>query len=146
MGQIILLTLVGLGATAFTTAWLYRIDEVITAQGRLVPRRGGVEVKGPISGQLADVVVENGDLVEKGDLLLRYDVLAAKDQEVTLTRQLKLEEKRLEDQLRSNSQRQETLKRNIGLREKSLNASSHLKRLGRLARCKSFKKPIGLKA
>ena len=45
-GQIILLTLVGLGATAFTTAWLYRIDEVITAQGRLVPRRGG-EVKVP---------------------------------------------------------------------------------------------------
>jgi HlyD family secretion protein len=46
-GQIFLLSLVGLGATAFATAWFYRIDEVITVQGRLVPQRGGVEVKSP---------------------------------------------------------------------------------------------------
>ena len=46
-GQIILLSLVGLGATAFATAWFYRLDEVITVQGRLVPRQGGVEA--PIS-------------------------------------------------------------------------------------------------
>ena len=39
-GQIILLSLVGLGATAFATAWFYRLDEVITVQGRLVPRQG----------------------------------------------------------------------------------------------------------
>ena len=38
-GQIFLLSLVGLGATAFTTAWFYRIDEVITVQGRLVPQK-----------------------------------------------------------------------------------------------------------
>ena len=80
----------------------------------------------------ADVVVENGDL-GKGDLLLRYDVLAAKDQEVTLTRQLKLEEKRLEDQLRSNSQRQETLKRNIGLREKILKRLEPLEEAGAIS-------------
>ena len=77
--------------------------------------------------------MENGDLVEKGDLLLRYDVLAAKDQEVTLTRQLKLEEKRLEDQLRSNSQRQETLKRNIGLREKILKRLEPLEEAGAIS-------------
>ena len=119
-GQIFLLSLVGLGATAFTTAWLYRIDEVITVQGRLVPQKGGVEVKSPISGQLSKVMVGNGEQVTKGDLLLRYDVLAAKNQEVTLTRQLKLEEDRIEDQLRSNAQRQETSKRNIKLTEEIL--------------------------
>ena len=43
-GQIFLLSLVGLGATAFATAWFYRIDEVIT-KARLVPQQGGVEVK-----------------------------------------------------------------------------------------------------
>ena len=104
-GQIFLLSLVGLGATAFTTAWFYRIDEVITVQGRLVPQKGGVEVKSPISGQLSKVMVGNGEQVTKGDLLLRYDVLAARNQEVTLTRQLKLEEDRIEDQLRSNAWR-----------------------------------------
>ena len=119
-GQIFLLSLVGLGATAFTTAWFYRIDEVITVQGRLVPQKGGVEVKSPLSGQLAQVIVGNGDQVAKNDELLRYDVLAARDQEVTLTRQLKLEEERIEDQLRSNDQRQETLQRNIKLTEQIL--------------------------
>ena len=119
-GQIFLLSLVGLGATAFTTAWFYRIDEVITVQGRLVPQKGGVEVKSPVSGQLSELVVSNGAQVVKGDELLRYDVLAARDQEVTLTRQLKLEEERIEDQLRSNDQRQETLQRNIKLTKQIL--------------------------
>ena len=39
---------------------------------------------------------------------------------MTLTRQLKLEEDRIEDQLRSNAQRQETSKRNIKLTEEIL--------------------------
>ena len=119
-GQIFLLSLVGLGATAFTTAWFYRIDEVITVQGRLVPHKGGVEVKSPVGGQLSQLMVSNGAQVVKGDELLSYDVLAAKDQEVTLTRQLELEEERIEDQLRSNDQRQATLQRNIKLTEQIL--------------------------
>ena len=119
-GQIFLLSLVGLGATAFTTAWFYRIDEVITVQGRLVPQKGGVEVKSPVSGQLSELIVSNGAQVVKGDQLLRYDVLAAKGQERTLTRQLELEEERIEDQLRSNAQRQATLQRNIKLTEQIL--------------------------
>ena len=119
-GQIFLLSLVGLGATAFTTAWFYRIDEVITVQGRLVPQKGGVEVKSPVSGQLSELIVSNGAQVVKGDQLLRYDVLAAKGQERTLTRQLELEGERIEDQLRSNAQRQTTLQRNIKLTEQIL--------------------------
>lgn len=119
-GQIFLLSLVGLGATAFTTAWFYRIDEVITVQGRLVPQKGGVEVKSPVSGQLSELIVSNGAQVVKGDQLLRYDVLAAKGQERTLTRQLELEGERIEDQLRSNAQRQKTLQRNIALTEEIL--------------------------
>ena len=132
-GQIFLLSLVGLGATAFTTAWFYRIDEVITVQGRLVPQKGGVEVKSPISGQLAKVIVGNGDQVSKDDVLLRYDVLGAKDQEVTLTRQLKLEKERIEDQLRSNDQRQTTLQRNIKLTEQILERLKPLESAGAIS-------------
>ena len=116
-GQILLLSLVGLGATAFATAWFYRLDEVITVQGRLVPSKGGVEVKSPTAGRLAEMLVTNGEEVRKGQLLLRFDVLEAKAQEGTLVRQLELEKDRLEDQLRSNEQRQETLSRNIQLTE-----------------------------
>ena len=120
-GQIFLLSLVGLGATAIATAWLYRIDEVITVQGRLVPQSGGVEIKSPIGGQLADVLVSNGDQVKEGQSLVRYDVRGAKEQVATLSRQLALEKDRLEDQLKSNAKRQETLQRNINLTERILN-------------------------
>ena len=65
MGTDLLLSLVGLGATAFATAWFYRIDEVITVKGRLVPQQGGVEVKSPVNGQLNEVLVKSGDQVKR---------------------------------------------------------------------------------
>ena len=132
-GQIFLLSLVGLGATVFATAWLYRIDEVITVKGRLVPQRGGVEVKSPVSGQLDKVLAKSGQQVKKGEVLLRFDVKAAKAQEKTLGQQLKLEEKRLTDQLISNNQRQETLKRTINLTERILNKLTPLERDGAIS-------------
>ena len=51
-GQLLLLSLVGVGATAFATAWFYRLDEVVTVNGRLVPSKGGVAVKSPTTGQI----------------------------------------------------------------------------------------------
>ena len=114
-GQIFLLSLVGLGATAFATAWFYRLDEVITVQGRLQPQKGGVEVKSPVGGQLAALLVKSGDRVNQGQPLLRFDVKAARSDEGNLSKQLVLEEQRLEDQLRSNAQRQITAERNVQL-------------------------------
>ena len=114
-GQLFLLSLVGLGATIFATAWFYRLDEIITVQGRLVPQRGGVEVKSPLAAQLAEVLVENGQQVQKNQILLRFDVKDAKLRAQTISEKLKLEQKRLQDQLRSNSQKQETNKRYITL-------------------------------
>lgn len=114
-GQIFLLSLVGLGATAFATAWFYQIDEVITVQGRLQPQSGGVEVKSPVAGQLADILVTSGERVQQGQPLLRYDVKAARSEESNLTKQLALEEIRLQEQLKSNAQRQITAERNVEL-------------------------------
>ena len=74
-GQIFLMSLVGLGATAFSTAWLYRIDEVITVQGRLTPKEGAVEAS-PVSGQLSSILVKSGESVTKGQVL-KFDVQAA---------------------------------------------------------------------
>lgn len=132
-GQIFLLSLVGLGATVFATAWFYRLDEVITVQGRLVPQEGGVEVRSPVSSQLSELLVTSGDLVEEGQPLLRFDVNAAKARESSLTRQLELERKRVEDQLRRNSQRQQTLARNISLTEQIVERLKPLQRGGAIS-------------
>ena len=114
-GQIFLLSLVSLGATAFVTAWFYRIDEVITVQGRLVPQEGGVVVKSPANERLAKVMVENGEKVEKGKVLLKFDVKNAELELETLKQQITLEGTRVNDQLRSNEQRKKTVKRNVEL-------------------------------
>ena len=114
------MSLVGLGATAFATAWFYRLDEVITVQGRLQPQQGGVEVKSPIAGQLQKVLVKNGEIVEKGQAVLKYDVKSLRSEEQSLINQLDLEKARLGKQLSSNLQRQATAKRNILLSEKIL--------------------------
>ena len=132
-GQIFLMSLVGLGATAFATAWFYRIDEIITVQGRLVPQRGGVIVKSPIAGQLDEVVVQNGERVEEGQLLVRFDVKAAKAQEMTLELQLGYEKERLKDQLENNTQRQKTLNRNIELTERILERLKPLQTSGAIS-------------
>ena len=65
LGQTFLLALIGLGATAFTTAYFYKIDEVLTVQGKLIPQKGGVEIKSPTSGQFSKILVSNNK-VEKG--------------------------------------------------------------------------------
>ena len=132
-GQIFLLSLVGLGATAFATAWFYRLDEVVTVQGRLVPQKGGVEVQSPVSGQLNEVLVKSGEVVEKGEPLLKFDVKSAKAEETTLTRKLEIERERLNDQLRRNNQRQRTLVRNISLTEKILQRLKPLEESGAIS-------------
>ena len=119
-GQILLLSLVGLGATAFATAWFYRLDEIITVQGRLVPSKGGVEVKSPITGQLSEILVTNGQRVDVGEPLLRFDVENSSATKETISKQLFIEEKRLKQSLQSITQRIETTKRNIQLNREIL--------------------------
>ncbi len=131
--QLFLLGLIGLGATVFATAWFYRLDEIITVSGILVPEDGGVEVKSPINGQLSEVKVDNGQEVEKGETLLFFDVKSSKSKETTLKSQLKLEKDRIKSQIKSNETRQEMLGRNIKLTEKILNKLKPLKEKGAIS-------------
>lgn len=132
-GQILLLSLVSLGATAFATAWFYHIDEVITVQGRLQPQKGGVEVKSPLAGQLTTLLVKKGDHVSKGQPLMKFDVKAARSQEISLLKQLLLQRQRLEEQLRSNGQRQTTAERNLKLNNNILKRLKPLERAGAMS-------------
>jgi HlyD family secretion protein len=124
---------VGLGATAFATAWFYRIDEVITVQGRLVPKDGGVQVRSPVSGQLARILVVNGEVVQAGQRLLLFDVKAARTEEQTLSEQLALENTRLQEQLDGNLTRQATANRNISLTEDLLSRLRPLEQGGAIS-------------
>ena len=132
-GQILLLSLVGLGATVFATAWFYRLDEIITVKGRLVPSKGGIEVKSPITGQLKKIHVTNGQKVNIGQVLLQFDVENASSTKDTLIKQLSIEEKRLSQALLSSSQRIQTLERNIKLSENILSRLVPLEEKGAIS-------------
>ena len=132
-GQIFLMSLIGLGATAFATAWIYRIDEVVTVNGRLVPKNGGVEVKSPLNGKLNSILIDNGERVVKGQKLLQFDVKSAKAEKETINKQLDLERQNLEDELKSLKRRKITLKRNIELTETLLNKLLYLEEKGAIS-------------
>ena len=138
-GQVFLLSLLGLGVVSLTIAWCYRIDEIVTVRGRLVPQQGSVEVKSPISGQLAAVLVDNGEQVTEGEILLRFDLRGAKLEEQALSQQLQLEQRRVRDQLQSNTQRQKTLKRNIDLTRRILNKLKILENGGAISEVQTLR-------
>ena len=132
-GQFFLMSLIGLGATAFGTSWFYKIDEVITVQGRLIPQEGGVEVKSPVSGQLDKINVINGQQVAKDEILFKYDVQAAKDKKENIEKRIKLETERIQEQLKSNDQRQVALKRNIQFTKDIINRLEPLEKKGAIS-------------
>lgn len=132
-GQIFLLTLVGVGATAFATACIYRLDEIVTVTGRLVPKDGGVEVKSPISGTLEKIFVTNGETIKKYEPLVKFNVKAAKNEETTIKVEMKLEQKRLTDELKNNFALKETINRTIELTQKILDRLRPLEKDGAIS-------------
>ena len=53
-----------IGTGMLITAYVVRIDEVVTATGQLKAADGREEVKAPVGGQVAAVVVNNGESVK----------------------------------------------------------------------------------
>ena len=139
-GQLFLLSLVCVGATAFLTAWFYRLDEIITVPGRLVPQKGGVQIKSPIDGQLAEVKIKNGDQVEKEDVLVRFDVKTARVDLDVLKNQLTLEKKSVKDKLTRNNQSQKTAIRTISLTKEIIARLEPLEKKGAISELQLLEK------
>ncbi len=61
--------------TTCTVAWasLAKIEKVIPAAGKLEPKDAVKEIQAPVSGVVAEVLVEDGERVDKGDVLLKFD-------------------------------------------------------------------------
>ena len=90
--QGVALVVFGLGAVSITAASIFRIDEVVTVQGRLVPTQGSVEIKSPVSGKLTNVSVSDGDLVKKGQIIASFDTRKASTDIGTYNTLLAIEE------------------------------------------------------
>lgn len=119
-GQSILITLICLGTSIVVTAWFYKLDEIITVQGRLVPKAGGVEIKSPMGGKLEKLLVMNGEKITEGQNLVKMNMKQYEKKIVDLKIQLKIEKEKLKDNLKSNEIRIQTLKRNLLLTENIL--------------------------
>tara|TARA_Y100001933_G_C18941283_1_gene539667 strand:- start:227 stop:1312 length:1086 start_codon:yes stop_codon:yes gene_type:complete len=93
--QGVALVVFGLGAVSITAASIFKIDEVVTVQGRLVPTQGSVEIKSPVSGQLTNVYVADGELVKKGQIIASFDTRKASTDINTYTTLLEIEKESL---------------------------------------------------
>ena len=93
----VILILLGTGAVA--GGILFRVDEVVTAQGQLKSIGGVFEVKTPIGGKISKVFFEDGVYVRKGQKLLNYDTREVLQEQLTLQKLLKLEKQRFKTEI-----------------------------------------------
>lgn len=74
----ILWSLVSVAGFAIIWSSFARIDETVQATGKLEPKGVTKEVKAPLGGVIAEILVRDGDVVSKGQTLLVLDTEAAK--------------------------------------------------------------------
>ena len=97
----IIWTLVSVAGFGITWAMLARVDETVTANGKLEPLGTTIDVKAPMGGVIKNILVKEGELVQEGQILLELDTTAAK---ARLEALLEVRERTLIDLLLSKSQ------------------------------------------
>tara|TARA_X000000950_G_scaffold164479_1_gene201031 strand:- start:312 stop:1403 length:1092 start_codon:yes stop_codon:yes gene_type:complete len=94
---VIILTI--FGGSTLLASYLIKIDEVITVSGSLRPLGGAREVLAPVTANLANVEVADGDSVQKDQILAIYDTRNANIRKKNLEEQLSLAKKSLSQNL-----------------------------------------------
>ena len=112
-------TIISTASFGFIFAIFAKIDEVVLAPGELQPLGAERPVKAPFPGVIKDIVVKEGQKVITGDTLLRFDADVSRKRKETLETQIKLEEKRFEEESRAVKAR----KRGVVARLKGFNRS-----------------------
>lgn len=97
-----------MSVTAGTVIWanFAKIEEAVSAQGKLEPTGTVKSVQVPVTGVVKDIFVKDGDSVQKGDKLLSLDPTTAKAQLNSLEKirsSLKRENQFYNSQLKGNS-------------------------------------------
>jgi HlyD family secretion protein len=74
------------GVTSFTILWacIARMEEAVSAAGKLEPQVAVKEVQVPLNGVVKEVHIKEGQRVKQGDLLLTMDQRAAEAQQASL--------------------------------------------------------------
>ena len=74
----IIWTLVGVSTFGVTWSLFARIDETVSATGKLEPLGTTIDVKAPIGGVIKNILVVDGQSVQKDQILLELDTTAAR--------------------------------------------------------------------
>ncbi|WP_156918796.1 HlyD family secretion protein [Synechococcus sp. CC9616] len=99
--QTLAFLMISLSTIAVIAGIFFRIDEVVTVQGQLKSIGGTVEVETPVGGQISGVFFTDGEKVIKGQLLVRFDTRQALERKTTLTKLIEIEQKELQNQLKT---------------------------------------------
>ena len=103
-------TIIGSASFGFLFACFAKIDEVVLAQGELQPLGADRPIKAPFAGIVREILVKEGQNVKAGQSLLRLDAQVSKNRAETLSKQLKLENSRFNEESRSIQAREQSLK------------------------------------
>ena len=118
--------LVGLGSVAVLGGIVFRIDEVVSVKGQLKSIGGTVEVKTPAGGRVANVFIEDGEVVTSGQLLMSFDTREAMDEKKTLDRLIEIEEKELKNRIDTVNSQKQTLKGRLEVIDKKLATKKYI--------------------
>ena len=97
----IIWTLVSVAGFGIVWAMLARVDETVTATGKLEPLGTTLDIKAPLGGVIKSILVKDGELVQQGQILIELDTTAA---QARLDALLEVRERTLVDLLLSKSQ------------------------------------------
>ena len=111
--QGVALVVVGLGTVAVVAASIFRIDEVVSVQGRLIPSLGSSIIKSPVSGKLSDVFVKNGDFVRTGQKVALFDTQKALTDIATFKSLIRIEKQSSASKLKIYEKRKEVLENKL---------------------------------
>ena len=94
-------TIIATASFGFCFAVFAKIDEVVLATGELQPLGAERPIKAPFSGIVKEILVSEGQAVNIGQALMRLDAQVSQKRAETLRTQLRLENKRFEEERRS---------------------------------------------
>ena len=117
-------TIISTASFGFIFAIFAKIDEVVLAPGELQPLGAERPVKAPFAGVIKDIVVKEGQTVTAGDTLLKFDADVSRKRKETLETQIKLENKRFEEESRAVKARKRGVVARLNGLNRSLNTES----------------------
>ena len=135
-GQAIAISLMSIGGIIFSTAYIYKIDEIITVPGILTPADGGVAVKSSMSGTLKGMEVKEGQEIKKGKIVAKFDLQREREEQNRLETEIRFEKKKLSQQLNSNKLRIKNKESRLRVTEELLERLTPLSQVGALSEVK----------